>query len=139
MRLTTQTSLVHWQSVHLTGSATFITRGTKNAIYRGFNFGADATAALGYYRNRWFAAAEFGKDKAVITHITHSNWYRTHYYPDARDGWYLDAGGTYHYGLAAGVALGPAEVVGRFGFLRTERFNDMVPPMYASLGVGYGW
>lgn len=139
VRLSTQTSLVNWKSVHLTGSAAFITRGTENPIYRGFNFGADFTAAVGFYRNRWFVAGEFGKDKAVITHVSHTDWYKTHFYSDARDGWYLNAGGTYHYGIAGGIALGPAEVSARAGFLRTERLNEMVPPMYASLGVGYGF
>jgi hypothetical protein len=136
-RLGTQTSLVAWRSVYLTGSATFITRGTDNAIYRGFNFGADLTGALGVYRQGWFAAGEFGKDKAIVTHITHSDWYRRTYYPDAKDGWYLDAGGTYHYGVAGGVSLGRAEVSGRAGWLRTEDFNEMMPPVYASVGVGF--
>ena len=130
------TSLLRWRSINLTGSATFNARGTENVLYRGFDYGADFTAALGVYRRGWFAAAEFGKDKAVITHVTHSDWYRTNYYPDARDGWYLDAGGTFHYGLSSGVALGPAEVTLRAGWLRTEKWDDMLPPMYASMGLG---
>src|SRR5689334_15395765 len=40
-RIGTQTSLVSWKSLHVSGSATFVSRGTDNAIYRGFNFGAD--------------------------------------------------------------------------------------------------
>lgn len=139
IRLGVNTSIVNWRSVHLTGSATFITRGTDNVIYRGFNFGADFTGAVGVYRPGWFAAAEFGKDKAVITHVTHSDWYRDHYFPEAKDGWYLNAGGVYHYGLVGGISVGPAEIVGRFGFHQTEKFNGMMPPMYASLGVGYGF
>jgi hypothetical protein len=123
----------------LTGSATFITRGTENSIYRGLNFGADFTSTAGVYRPRWFAAGEFGFDKAVITHITHSDWYRQHYYADAKDGWYLNAGGRYHYGVISGLALGKAELVGRFGFQRTEDFNTLLPPMYASLGMGFGF
>ena len=138
-RLGTQTSLLEWRSVHLTGSATFITRGTENSIYRGVNFGADLTGALGTYHQRWFAAGEFGLDKAIITHVTHTDWYRRNYYADAKDGWYLDAGGTYHYGLAGGVALGRTELVGRVGLLRTERFNDLASPGYFSLGVGFGF
>jgi hypothetical protein len=138
VRLGTQTSLVRWRSLHLTGSATFITRGTENSIYHGFNFGSDFTGTLGWYRHGWFGAGEFGFDKAIITHLTHTDWYRTYFFPDAKDGWYLDAGGTFHYGLVGSYALGKAEVVGRFGWLRTEDFNDLVPPMYASLGVGYG-
>jgi len=138
-RLGTQTSVVRWRSLHLTGSALFITRGTHNVIYRGLNFGADVTTTLGVHRQRWFAAGEFGKDKAIVTHVTHTAWYRTYYYADAKDGWYLDAGGTYHYGLVAGFALRGTEIVGRFGWLKTEEFNDVSPPLYASLGVGYAF
>jgi hypothetical protein len=130
------TSILHWRSLHLTGSAAFITRGTENSIYRGLNFGADFTGAAGVYRPGWFVAGEFGFDKAVITHVTHSDWYRRYFYADAKDGWYLNAGGTFHYGLTAGATLGRAELVGRYGWLRTEDFNAVVPPMYASLGVG---
>jgi hypothetical protein len=81
-------------------------------------------------------AGEFGFDKAVITHVTHSDWYRMYFYPDAKNGWYLDAGGTYHYGLASGISVGRAELFARVGFLRTEDFKDLVPPVYAGLGVG---
>jgi len=137
-KLGIQTSLVRWRSVNLTGSATFITRGTDNSIYRGFNFGADFTAGLGVYRPRWFAAGDFGKDKAIITHVTHSDWYRTHFYPDAKDGWYLDAGGTYHYGLVSGFTVRKAEVMARMGLLRTEHYKQLMPPAYASVGVGFG-
>jgi hypothetical protein len=138
-RLGVQTSLLRAGSLHLTGSATFITRGTENAIYRGLNFGSDFTGTLGVYRHGWFAAGEFGFDKAIITHVTHSDWYRRYFYPDAKDGWYLTGGGTFHYGLTAGLALGKAEAVGRVGWLRTENFGTMLPPMYASLGLGVGF
>lgn len=138
-RVGTQTSLVHWRSIHLTGSATFITRGTDNSIYRGLNFGADLTGTLGVYHPRWFAGGEFGFDKAIVTHVTHSDWYRENFYPDAKDGWYLDTGGTYHYGLAGGFAVGRTELVGRVGLLRTERFNALTTPGYVSLGVGLGF
>jgi len=139
VRLGAQTSVARWRSVHLTGSASFISRGTENSIYQGFGFGADVTGTVGVYRSRWFAAGELGKDKAIVTHITHSDWYRTYFYPDAKDGWYLDTGGTFHYGLTSGITLGRAEVVGRFGWLKTEDFNDVVPPMYASVGVGFAF
>lgn len=138
-RLQARTTVVRWRSLRLVGSAAFITRGTENSIYRALNFGSDFTGALGVYRRRWFMAGEFGFDKAIITHITHSDWYRTYFYPEAKDGWYLNAGGTYHYGLAGGVAIGPTELALRAGWLRTEHFNDMMPPIYASLGVGFGF
>ena len=138
-RLQARTTAVRWRSLRLVGSAAFITRGTENSIFRALNFGADFTGAAGMYRRHWFVAGEFGFDKAIITHITQSDWYRTHFYPEAKDGWYLDAGGTYHYGVAGGVTIGRTELALRAGWLRTEDFNDMEPPMYASLGVGFGF
>jgi hypothetical protein len=139
VRLGARTSVARWRSLHVTGSVMAVARGTENSIYRGFGFGADVTGTAGVYRSRWFAAGEFGKDKAVITHITHSDWYRTYFYPEARDGWYLDAGGTFHYGVTSGITLGRTEVVGRFGWLKTEDFNDVLPPMYACVGVGFSF
>lgn len=138
-RLGVQTTLYRWRALRLTGSAVAIARGTENSVYRGINFGADFTGALGVYRPRWFASGEFGKDKAVITHVTHSDWYRTNFYADAKDGWYLNGGGTYHYGLTGGMSLGRTELMARLGILRTERFNQMTPPAYASIGVGFGY
>jgi hypothetical protein len=138
-RLEVQSSIVQWRSLRLTGSASFITRGIDNTVYRGVNFGADLTGAVGFYRPAWFAAAEFGKDKAVITHVKHTDWYRTNFYPDAKDGWYLDAGGTYHYGVRAGFAVGSAELTARAGFLSSEHFNDVTPPFYGSVGLGFGF
>jgi hypothetical protein len=135
-RLHVLTSIVRWRSLHLTGSTALIARGTDNSIYCGYNFGTDLTGALGVYRSGWFFAAEFGLDKAVITHVTHSDWYRTYFYPEAKDGWYRDPGGTFHYGLSAGFTVGRAELLARYGMLRTEEFNELTPPMYASIGLG---
>ncbi len=135
-RVAVESPVVRWQSVQLSGAASFITRGTQNLVYRGLDFGADVTGTLGVYRRGWFAAAQFGKDKDIITHITNSKWYRDNAYQDAKDGWYLDCGGTYHYGLMAGVTVAGTELVGRAGFRRTEDFNAITPPFYGSLGIG---
>jgi hypothetical protein len=135
-RLGLQSSLIQWRSLHLTGSATFVTRGTENSIYRAFSFGSDVSGTVGTYHRRWFAAGEGGFDKSIITHVTHTDWYRDHVFPDAKDAWYLDTGGTFHYGLAGGLVMGRTEVVGRGGWLKTERYNALTPSMYASLGVG---
>ncbi len=137
VRMQARTSLVRWRSLRLVGSAAFITRGTENSIYRAINFGSDFTGAAGLYRQRWFLAGEFGFDKAIITYLKQSDWYRTYFYPDAKDGWYLNAGGTFHYGVTGGVAIGRTELAARAGRLRTENFNDLTPPMYAGLGVGF--
>ena len=74
-----------------------------------------------------------------ITHIAHTDYYRDNYYADAQDGWYLDAGGIWHYGLAAGVALGRTELAARFGWRKSQDYQDVNPPVYASLGIGFGF
>lgn len=138
-RLHLLTSIVRWRSLHLTGSTALVARGTDNSIYRGYNFGTDFTGALGIHRKKWFVAAEFGIDRASATHIEHSEWYRTYFYPEAQDGWYRDPGGTIHYGLSAGLTVGNAELLLRYGQLRTEEFNELTPPMYASIGLGFAY
>jgi hypothetical protein len=39
--------------------------------------------------------------------------------------------------VTGGVTVGSAELMARAGLLRTERFNEMTPPMYLNVGVGY--
>jgi hypothetical protein len=135
-RVQIRTTVLQWRSLRLVGSMAFISRGTQNSIYRAFSFGSDFTGTLGVYRRSWFLAGEFGFDKAEVTHITHSEWYRRHYYPEAKDGWYLNTAGTFHIGATGGVALGRLELGLRAGWLQTENFNDLTPPMYAGLGLG---
>lgn len=139
VRLGMQTSLVRVGALRVTASAVGIARGTENTIYRGYNFGSDVTGTAGLYRRGWFAAGEFGFDKNIITHVEHSDWYRRNYYPDAKDGWYQTAGGTFHYGVTGGIALGGTEVAMRVGYRRTERFKELTPPVYATVGVGYAF
>lgn len=138
-RIGTQTTLLTAGAMRLTGSATFITRGTENTLYRALDFGSDFTATLGAYRHGWFAAGEFGFDKAIITHLTHSAWYRDHYYAAAKDGWYLNAGGVFHYGVTTGLSLGRMELSLRAGWRKTENFKDLVSPVYGGVGVGFGF
>ncbi len=45
----------------------------------------------------------------------------------------------YQYGVAGGLAVAPTELALRPGGQRTEDFNDLMPPMYASLGVSIGF
>ena len=135
-RLGVQTSIASTGPLHLTGTAAFVTRTTENSIFTGLNFGADVGGTVGVYRSGWFVAGEAGFDKAIVTHLRHTDWYRDNFYPDARDGWYLTGGGTARYGFAAGVAIGPVEVAGRAGWLLTEKRNELVTPGYATFGVG---
>ncbi len=136
VRLGGQVQLVRHRGLRLAASATAITRGTSNDVYRAVNFGADLGAVGGLYRQGWFVAGEIGFDKAVITHLTHSQQYRDQYYPDAKDGWYLDNGGTWRFGVVSGVAIGSTELMLRAGVPRTQGGESLPLPAYLSLGVG---
>jgi hypothetical protein len=131
-----QASFYQWKSVHLTGSFSLIARGTTNSVYEGFDFGAEAAMGVGVYRPRWFVAGEFGKDKAVMTHVRHTQWYRKNVYPDARDGWYLPSGGRLRYGVSGARSFGRFEAMLRMGVQRTEGWKSLQPPAYALLGLG---
>jgi hypothetical protein len=124
-------------ALRLVGDGAVIVRGTSNAIYRSVGFGASTSATLGIYRPRWFAGAEAGFDKSVVFHITHSDWYKSYFYSEAKDGWYGPGGGTYRFGLTGGIVIRSAELMTRTGLLRTERFNDVTPPLYLSIGAGF--
>jgi hypothetical protein len=136
-RVSVRTSVFRVGPLRLTGDGEAIARTTSNSIYRAVGFGAASNWTLGVYRLRWFVAAEAGYDKTVATRITHTDWYRSYFDPSAKDGWYGDTGGTLHSGVTTGLTFGPLELMMRSGVVRTERFNETLPPLYASVGVGY--
>ena len=135
-RLGANVLLLDLAGMQLTGRAAFVTRGTSNTIYHALDMGADVGGTLGVYRRGWFAGGEVGFDKAIITHLTHSDWYRTNIYPEAKDGWYLTTGGTWQFGGTAGLTLGRSELVVRAGTARTQGGEKLAVPFYANLGVG---
>jgi hypothetical protein len=134
-----RTTVAHLGWFRVTGEEAVIARGTSNSIYSAVNVGASTAFTAGAYQRRWFFAAEAGFDKAIATRVTNSEWYREWYYADAKNGWYVSPGGTFHAGLIGGVNIGRLELVARAGQLRTEQLNAMNPPMYGTLGVGLGW
>src|SRR5690606_28578105 len=70
-----------------------------NDFVRLLNFGSDMSATIGYYKPKWFAAGEFGFDKAIVTHFLHSDMYKNNF-SEAIDGWYEPStGGNFYYGL----------------------------------------
>lgn len=124
-------------SFRTVASAAFLTRGTGNTVFRGTNFGADVGLTAGMYRPRWFVAGETGYDKPIVTHVTHTQGYRRTYYADAKDGWYIDTGGTRRLGVVTGTSLRGVELMLRAGVARTRGGEALVAPVYATLGMGF--
>lgn len=57
--------------------------------------------------------------------------YRSTYYPDARDGWYADAGSNIRLGVAGGPSLGRYDLVLRAGQAREREGHPHLLPAYA--------
>jgi len=132
-----QASIYNFDKFDFSGVFTFITRGTKNSIHNAISFGMDVTFLLGYYRSRWFAAGEFGCDRAIFTHIDHSDWYKTYFYSDAKDGWYRNTSGSFHYGFRTGFSLSRIEITLRAGVQKTKSIIDPLVPFFGVLGLNY--
>jgi hypothetical protein len=138
VRLGVDVQLLQRGALRAGANVAFMTRGTSNRVFRAVNFGSDMGVTAGVYRPGWFVAGEVGFDKAIITHLTHTQASRDRYYPDAKDGWYLNNGGTARLGIMTGRSLGGAELVLRAGILRTQGGDALPVPGYLTLGVGFG-
>ncbi len=114
-------------------------RATKNDLARMTSLGVDASATVGYYARRWFAAGELGFDYALTTRINHSDEYRNGVYPGARDGWYINPGGMFRGGGQAGASLGRHDLALRAGVLRDMQGGPPVLPLYATLTFATRW
>ncbi len=135
-RIGGQIRLFEYNNIQISGQLHGIFRRFENDFARLLNFGADAAGVLGYYRNSWFVAGEFGFDKAIVTHFKHTENYLSQY-PEAKGGWYQPAqGGNYFYGLQGGVSFWNQDIFIRAGKQITQDFKT--EPMIPFFGqVGY--
>lgn len=110
----------------------------QNSYARLLNFGSDISAAAGYYKQKWFAGAELGFDKAIVTHFKHTAAYKANY-PGVQDGWFEPAtGGNLYYGIRSGLSFKKQDIYLRFGKL-TEQDLKTSPlfPFYGEIGVNF--
>jgi hypothetical protein len=100
-----------------------------------FNFGSEFSATAGWYAHKWFAAGEFGFDKAITTHLKHSELMKE-YNPSVQSGWYIPNGGNFIYGLQAGYTFNRNDLYAKFGKTRAEdlKSTSMIP-FYFQLGL----
>jgi hypothetical protein len=110
---------------------------TENSIYRGTALRSDVVLLAGHYGRRWFAVGEAGYDRAWLTYVKNSDWYRAYFYSDAKDGWYGGTAGTLHAGAKVGLTFARVEIVARGGVNKTETLQKLDLPFYATLGANY--
>jgi hypothetical protein len=112
-----------------------IIRRFENDLARLVNFGSEFSLVSGYYKHKWYAAGEFGFDKAIITHVKHSRLMKE-YDPDLVTGWYIPTGGNLFFGLQSGLTLGKNDINLRVGKTLTQDFKtDPLIPYYFQLGL----
>lgn len=115
-----------------------------NAIYRRYenplvclqNFGSEITGNIGYYKPNWFVGAEFGFDKAIVTHFKHSASFKENVFVDVKDGWYMPAtGGNFSYGIQTGYSFNSSDITFKIGRATSQDFKTTpLIPYYLQLG-----
>ncbi|MCH5717579.1 hypothetical protein [Niabella hibiscisoli] len=127
-----------WRHIRGTAAIQGIYRRFRNDLVTAKNFGAGLSVSLGVYKLRWFAAAETGFDKAIITHFQHSDVYEEEF-PLVKNGWYNPAtGGNFNYGLRTGLSFKNNELTLRLGSIVNEDFKSKpMLPFYLQLGFNY--
>lgn len=133
--------------VCLVNTAHFVGSVSMFAIYRKYqtalvqlqNFGSEFKGTFGYYQTHWFTAAEFGFDKAIVTHFKHTQKYRDEIYADVVNGWYEPAtGGNFYYGLQGGYSFEKVDITLSLGRVVAQDFKTApLLPFYLNLGVNY--
>jgi hypothetical protein len=132
-----QADLLHAGWFDLSTRLAFEVAGTENTIYTGTALRSEVALLAGHYGRHWFALGEFVYDRAWLTYIKNSDWYRTYFYSGAKDGWYSGTGGTFEVGAKAGFAVKKVEIVLRAGITKSEALKSLDLPFYATLGANY--
>lgn len=134
VKLGGQAELLTLGNFSATVKAYGIFRRYENKIARLLNFGSEFSGVVGYYQPTWHAAAEFGFDKAVTTHVKHSAFTRDRF-PDAKNGWYIPTAGNFFYGIQAGYSFESFDIYSKIGKTITQDFKTTaLIPYYLQLG-----
>ena len=130
-----QAELLRRGNFSATVKAYGIFRRYQNVLARLLNFGSEFSGVCGYFQPAWYAAAEFGFDKAITTHIKNSARMREDF-PEVRDGWYIPTGGNFFYGIQAGYSFERYDVYLKFGKTVTQDLKTTaLIPFYLQLGL----
>jgi len=110
----------------------------ENDFVRLGNVGSDISAIAGFYKSKWFVAAEFGFDKAIVTNFKHSDLYRS-YFPQVNDGWYQPSTGGNIYCVAqAGLSFGNHDVYLKAGSVFSQSLKPS-PSLPFIVNLGYNF
>lgn len=124
-----QLNIVRANNLFATVKAYGIVRRFENELARMLNFGSEFYATAGFYKNKWYAAGELGFDKAIVTHIKHSDLAKE-YNPEIQSGWYIPTGGNFMYGLQGGFSFKNNDVYAKIGRTVSQDFKTRTLVLY---------
>ncbi len=110
----------------------------ENPLARMQNLGAELSVTAGYYKPKWFVAGKFGFDKAMFTHLKHTDIFQENIYAEVRDGWYSASGGNFRYGIQAGYSFRQHDLTVEIGKAVSQDFKT-TPLIPYYLQVGYNF
>jgi len=134
-----QLNLIRANHFYAAVKAYGIVRRFENDYARMVNFGSEFSATAGLYKNKWFMAPEFGFDKAIVTHLKHSDLMKG-YNPQLQTGWYIPMGGNFFYGLQGGYSFKHSDVYAKIGKTISQDFQTAPTlPVYFQMGWSVKW
>lgn len=133
-----QTRWINFHNFQFNTKINGVFRKFENDFVQMLNFGCDLSGIVGYYRPKWFVAAEVGFDKAIVTHFKHSKEYHNQY-SGVEDGWFEPpTGGNFYYGLQAGFSFKKNDIYIKAGKILTQDFKTTpMVPIYGQLGYNF--
>lgn len=132
-----QIAFLNTKNFQFSGSVHGVYRRYQNPLVRMQNFGCELGLTAGYYKPKWFIAAETGFDKAIVTHFKHSDLFKEVFFSEVQNGWYEPAtGGNFKCGIATGFSFPTLDITFNIGKVITQSFNTSpLIPYYLTLGA----
>lgn len=113
-------------------------RAYESNIAQVLNVGLELQAALGYYRPKWFLAAETGVDHTLASKLKQGSLKEN--YPGIYEGWIGSTGGNFKFGGHVGYSFGNQLVSLRLGKVYAQNFRDNPTlPFYFELTLLKVW
>lgn len=94
---------------------------------------------MGYYGTFGYITTLLEYEKFLFSHLSHTDYYRSTYYPDAVDGWYNSSGGMFQLGIRGGFRIGETDISLEIKKGFTEQFNNYASPLHLNLLFGYSF
>jgi hypothetical protein len=111
----------------------------KTRNFNSFDFLLGDRINIGFFKEKSYFAFTTEYNKFLLTHLTHTDYYRNTFYEDAKDGWYKSTGGYFQFGFTGGFTFNKKfDLYAEIKLPLTEKFDSYNgSPFHINLGFGY--